>query len=476
MLENQSFVRSILCLAAACAALPGAACGSEPEPRQDIGQADPEPHASVDPDDHHDDEDAGHDHSGHDHGPDAGHGPGEAHPGAWFFSTDSGTNTWYVTVVDPGAADLVVASFSVGELAALSGAAGNGQGPEWADALPSTDGTRVFANAASIDSVAVFDVLSHSLEALLDVGERPLHMFNPNHGSEMWTHADGDGSFYALDQTTLAVSDAIVAARDGTGHGKLLYADALGTDYYATNTNDPGLFPIDGASRTVGSLITLCGVPCEDDPGTEQDEALGTCGGTHDKGYNPALNYVFAECSGAARGHYAFLDASSEAVVQDLVPMTGAISHSPGWKYILIIDARAAVDQVQVWDTGAAGHDGIAFDATVTLGGAPSARGTQYHQNARGEWEAWIPQNEGSQLGVLNLASMSLDMIEIGTVTPPPGAGHFNRVSAIGGGYFYTFHDGGMVMVDLATRKVTQGPAILGDLARITFVEPAAHD
>jgi hypothetical protein len=82
---------------------------------------------------------------------------------------------------------------------------------------------------------------------VLDVGERPVHLWNPNHGSEIWTHADGLGAFYVIDQTSLAVSDPVVAALNDTGHGKLLYAEELGSKYYATNTNDPGGFPMGAA-------------------------------------------------------------------------------------------------------------------------------------------------------------------------------------------------------------------------------------
>lgn len=395
---------------------------------------------------------------------------------AWFFSADADTNAWSVTVVDPSSSDLVVASFSVDDLAALSGPSGNAQGPSWTDIIPSTDEGRIFATARSVNRVAVFDTAARSFESLVEVGERPVHIYNPNHGSEVWSHADGEGAFYVIDQSSLAVSGPVVAAREDTGHGKLLYASQLGTSYYATNTNDPGIFPIDGAAKTSGDIITLCDQPCEDDPETSADESQMTCGGTHDKGYNPTMNYVFAQCSGAARGNYAFVNASNNEVVNHLVPMSGSVAHTPGYEYILVINAGAESEQIQIWDTGAAGHDGIAFDATVTLGGSPSARGTQFRQNSDGEWEAWIPQNAGSKLGVLNLSTKKLDTVEIGTVTTPSGASHFNRVGALGGGRFFTFNDEGIVIVDLETKEVTQGPAISGSMSRIVFADPAAHE
>ena len=71
---------------------------------------------------------------------------------------------------------------------------------------------------------------------------------------------------------------------------------------------------------------------------------------------------------------------------------------------------------------------------------------------------------------------MNLEMVEIGGVTPPPGAGHFNRAIGIGGGHFYTFNDSGIVVVDLATRAVTQGPTVQGEVSRIAFVDAAAHE
>lgn len=394
---------------------------------------------------------------------------------AWFFSQDAEANAWIVTVIDPEQPEAPLASLTVEDLAALSGpesAGGNGQGPSWGDAVPSTDHRRIFANAGSIAKVAVFEVETRSLEALVDVGERPVHLYNPNDGSEIWSHADGPGAFYVIDQTSLAVSEPVVAALENRGHGKLLYAGELGSTYYATNTNDPGAFPIDGAAKTAGAMIALCGVPCADDPQTPEDESQLTCGGTHDKVYNPRMEWAIFECSGDARGHYAFVNTGDNSVIEDLVPMSGSIAHSPGNEYILIINAGADTDQVQIWDTGAPDHNGLAFDTTVTVDGGPSARGTEFRQNDSGTWEAWIPQTAGTKIAVVNLATSEVELVEIGVFTAPQGEA--SRRAAIGGNWLFTHNDQGVVMVNLATKEVIQGPALDGVVSRVAFVDVGA--
>lgn len=425
--------------------------------------------------------DSGGDDHDHDH-PDAGPGstdadttPAPSPATMWMFGADGDANRWTVTIVDAHDSQVVIKEFDVSDLADLSGpveSGGNGAGPSWGDAVTSTDHKRIFVNARSVNKVAVFDVESQTLETVIDVGERPVHSFNPNHGSEIWVHADGPGAFYVIDQTSLAVSEPITAALNDTGHGKLLYAQGLGTEYFATNTNDPGIFPINGAAHSVGGIINVCDLPCEDDPATPEDESLLTCGSTHDKAYNPTTNFVIAQCSGAARGHYGFVNAETHEVVHDMVPMSGSVAHSANWEYILVIDG----DDVNIWDTGAADHDGVAFDAQVTVSGRPSARGTHFWKNDAGDWEAWIPQTEGTGVDVVNMRTREFVTVDIGTLTEPEGASHFSRRSSIGAGFFVSYNDAGVVLVDLATRTMTQGPATQALTARVAFADPEAHE
>lgn len=388
---------------------------------------------------------------------------------AWYFGTDPEANAWIVTIVD--ASDpAIVEQIEVEDLALLSGPDGNDAGPGWGDAIVSSDGARVFVNATNIDRVAVFEVATRSLEAVLDGGGRPVHIYSPNHGTEIWTHADAEGAFHVFDQTSLASTGPIVAALEATGHGKLLYSGALGTKYYATNTNDPGAFVLDGDAKSDGTYLQLCAQPCEDDPETPEDESEDLCGGTHDKAFNPTMNWAIFQCSGATGDHYAFVDAATDAVVHDLVPMAGGVANTPGYEYTLLLHADMGV---QIWDTQADGHDGLEFDAVVAVADRPSDRGTEFRQLGDGAWEAWVPQNEGRHVVVINLATRETEEIDIGTVTVPDGVGHFARRSAIGGGWFFNFNGDGAVLVDVETHGVVQGPSI-PFTSRIAFVD--AHD
>jgi hypothetical protein len=393
-------------------------------------------------------------------------GPPASEGAAWYFGADVDNNRWTVTIIDPTDPALVVAEMDVEDLATLSGPAptGNGAGPNWADPVAGTDGSRIFVNARNVDKVAVFETTGFTLEAVLDVGASPVHIFNPNHGTEIWTHADTPGEFYVIDQTSLAVSDPVVASSMG-GHGKLLYAEQLGTKYYATVVNDPGVYAIDGDTKTVGPLIELCGQPCEDDPMTPEDESLLTCGGTHYKVYDPAMNYAIFQCSGDTGGHYAFVDASDDTVVADLVPMAGGVAFSHGWEYTLLIDAEAGV---QIWDTGAATHDPMMFDAVVDVPGTPYANGTDFHERGDGVWEAWLPQNDGTAIAVLDLSTYEMtEEIEIGPLSPPAGSTSASRRGIIGGHWYFTYNDDGIIVVDLDTHEVTQGPATSAPIQRV---------
>lgn len=373
----------------------------------------------------------------------------------YVFSAEAATNTWQVTVLVPGQPEAVVRAFPVEELALLSGPAGNDAGPGWGDAVVSPDGSRVFVNATSVDRVAVFETETHTLEALLEVGSRPVHAYNPNHNNELWVHADGEGAFYVIDMTTLAVSEPVVAALANTGHGKLLYTESLGSKYYATNTNDPGAFVIDGEGRTDGTLIPLCARPCDDDPSQ-------TCGATHDKAFNPALGQAIFQCSGATGGHFAFVDAATDTVVDDLVPLTGGLAYTDDYSHIAVVDGAAG--RVGFWLTDDPSHDGRDFDLTVDIA-SPSDRGVLFRDNGS-NWEAWVPQIEGHHVVVIALNSGARAELEIGTQSAP-GGGHPARRAVFAGHWFVTHADSGIVAIDATTSTAAEPVPIFGIASRL---------
>ncbi len=389
----------------------------------------------------------------------------EAKSRGYYFAVDAVANAWTVTVADPTTAKPTVTTFKVDELAAITGPAGNAKGPGWGDTIASPDGKRVFANASNADRTLVIETATQSIETLLKVGGKPLHIYNPNDNKEIWAHNDSDGSFSVINTDTLAVSAPVVAALKSTGHGKLVYGKELGTKYFATNTNDPGGFALD-ATTHAATFIGLCAVPCIDDPATPADESLTKCGGTHDKAYNPKTNQIVFQCSGVTAGAVAFVDGTTNAVVKDLVPMVlGGFARTHDSKYILAFDNAA--NAVKIWDTARPGHDGVAFDATATIAGGASVRGTSFHENTKGEVEAWIPQSTGTKLVVLNLKTLEQAELEIGKLSPPAGSTSVTRRGEIAGDWFYTSSDSALVMVNVTTKAIVSAPLPAGTIQRI---------
>lgn len=393
-------------------------------------------------------------------------GASETKARGYYFSQDAATNAWIVTVADPEAPAPVVATLTIDDLAAISGPAGNNLGPGWGDAIPSPDGSRIFANASNANRTLVVETATLSIEAVLPVGGKPLHIYNPNDNNEIWTHNDSDGTFSVIDTDTLVVSEPVEVNLKKTGHGKLLYAKELGTDYFATNTNDPGGWSVDGATHAA-TFVPLCAKPCVDDPGTPEDESLNMCGGTHDKTYDPATNTAIFQCSGATGGNVAFVDGTTKMVTQDLVPMAvSAFAFTHHKEYNLVFDTMN--NAVNIWDSAALEHSLSKFDATVTITGNASGRGTDFRHNDSGEWEAWIPQSMGTKLVRLNLKTLDMVEIEIGTLSPPPGASSATRRGSIAGPWFFTNNDAGLVMVHMDTMQIVTAPPPAGTIVRVT--------
>jgi len=382
-------------------------------------------------------------------------------PSVWYFSEAKGQNKWFVTIVDPVTGD-ALNSIEIPELAAISASAeegGNGTGPGWGDVNVGPKG-KIFANAMNANRVAVFDAKEKTFNTLLEVGPRPVHIYHPNHSMEVWTHVDGIGAFQVINPDTLEVSEPIVAAMDGTGHGKLLYAYEIRPRFFATNTTGPGVFPIDGVSKEVGEMIELCGTPCADDE-------TKLCGGTHDKAYNPTKNWALFQCSGGAYGTYSIVDPETNQVVHDQYPVSGSVAVSKSNEFILLIKGN----DIQIWDTKAEGHNGLDFDAVVTIEGAPNARGVHF-SNTDDDWFAWIPLTEAPSVARLNLRTSEVTLIEVGPLTKPVGASHFGRRAAMGAGWLATYTDDGVKLINTATLDVVSGPKPEGLISRVEFMAP----
>ena len=374
----------------------------------------------------------------------------------YYFWTDPESNTHGVTVADSESDDFsVVEEFTIDEISAITAPEeenGNGEGAAWGDAVVSNDGSRLFVNARNADKVVVIDTATHEVETILDVGDRPVHSFV--YEDEIWVHADGDGGFNVIDAETLEVSEVIDANTVGTGHGKLLLSEGLGTDTYVTNTAEPAVFPINLETGEVGEPIEIGG----------GDPELGT----HDKGYDPATGLAFFQLT--ADAGFSFVDAETNEVVLDEVPILGRVAHTPDDEYILILNADAEENDIGIWDTTLDTHTQPEFDSEVTIGGEVSVNGTEFYQDEE-DWEAWISQTEGDNVAVLNLDTNEVELIDVGNLTVPEGARHFSRVGEADGEHFFTYSDQGGKRIDLDTSEVSEPIPLGGSVSRIAVVE-----
>ena len=373
----------------------------------------------------------------------------------YYFWTDSDTNTHGVTIADSDDSFATIDEFTIEELSTITAPeneGGNGEGAAWGDAIASEDGSRLFVNARNADKVVVIDTESREVETILDVGDRPVHSYYYN--GEIWVHVDGDGAFNVIDRETLEVSELVEANTVGTGHGKLLVAEGLGNNTYVTNTDEPAVFPINTETREVGVPIEIAG----------GDPEIGT----HDKGYDPATGLAFFQLTNEAG--FSFIDAETNEVVLDRVPILGRVAHTPDDNYILILNAEAEANDIGIWNTTLETHTQPKFDSEVTVGGGVSVNGTEFYLDGE-DWEAWIPQTEGDNIAILNLSTNEVEYIEVGNLTVPEGARHFSRLGGIDSEYFFTYSDEGAVRIDLDTSEVSETIPLGGDISRMAVVE-----
>ncbi len=363
-----------------------------------------------------------------------------------FSQVDDGPGS--LTVIDPANAKVV---FETSE---------GLEQVNWGGVIGAPDGSRLFVNERTSEQVYVFDTATFELEAKLGVGERPVHIYNPNHRPEIWSHSDGEGAFYVIDVETLEVSEPVVAAMNNSGHGKLLYDHDLGARAYATNTEDPAIFPIDLETKQVGDPIELCGL----------DEDGELTGGTHAKAYSRHNGYAYIQCLG---GRHAIVDTATDEVLVDNMELSGRLVPSPDTRYLAVVDTGG--DKMRVFDT--VDGDGLQIDAELDVPGEPHR--LYYHQADDGKLLGYTPTLQNDDVAVIDFEAMEVvERIPVGKLTKPEHAHHFTRWGEIGGGYFFTISDDGVVIVDLATQQVTGTVPIAGTLGRMIYVEAGAdaHD
>lgn len=417
------------------------------------------------------------------HGPDGqGHGH-HGHSSARLFAFVDGKkdNKWLIHVIHPKK-EIIIKTIEVPELTQRTAEKAKATktedvGPGWGDAILSHDHTRIFANAKNADALVVINVEHAKVEKIFHFafGDRPVHSHLPNHGTEVWVHLDGKGAFFVISSVDLRILRGLkqlvqcTSPNVGTGHGKMLYAYALGNTYFCTNTQEPALFVVNGKTKKQIRKIEVCGTPPKDDPKTPEDESKGPLqGGTHDKAYLPGIRRIVVQCTGG-KG-YALVNPQTLRVEHAHLPISGSIAHDKDFRHVLAIRASEKEKQIQVWEQASMSNASHAFSYALDVDGSPSARGTHFHTIGSKHY-AWIPQTKGEHVAVVDLQKKTIQRIQVGPLTVPPKARHFSRRGALGVDAFYTYNDTGFVRIDLKTHAVTPIEGSLeGTVGRLLFV------
>ena len=345
-----------------------------------------------------------------------------------------------VAVVDPKTAK-VVKEITAG----LEGAG------VWNDAVVSADSKYVFINENAKAQVYVFDTAKLELAKKVDVGPKPVHIYLPNHGTEVWTHADGDGTFYIIDTKSLEVIGKSVGSTSlpPTGHGKLAYSTGLGTKYYATNTTEPSIFTVDGKTRAAKRIEV-----CKNPDGK---------GGTHGKSVSDPAKQAYFQCSGGEMAaKTVVVNTATDAVVKYL-ETNGQIFATDDGKYMTV--ANGPKNRLDVIDTSKG-------DAITSIA-IPNRPDKVYYTKV-----------DGKTLGVFaNLLKPDVDVVDMGTLqlvksipgtplaTPLAADKTLGRNSDIGGQYFFTVvkDQEQLNVIDLKTSTVV-GSVKLPGMLNVAFV------
>ena len=338
-----------------------------------------------------------------------------------------------VAVVDPKTAKVVK------EI--TTGLEGTGA---WNDGLVSADGKYLFINENAKAQVYVFDTAKMELAKKIDIGPKPVHIFLPNHGTEMWTHSDGEGTFYIIDTKSLEVIGKAVAssATPPTAHGKLAYDPSLGTKYYATNVAEPSIFAIDGKARTAKRIEV-----CKGDDGK---------GGTHGKAISGVSKEGYFQCSGGQMGtKTVVVNTATDAVVKYL-DTNGQIFASPDGKFMTV--ANSGANRLDVIDASKG-------DAITPIA-VPNKPDKIYYTTVDGKDLAVFADLKTPDVDVVDLASLKLVKSVPGTplATPLAADKTLGRNSDIGGQYFFTVvkDQEQMSVVDLKTSSVVGSVKLAG--------------
>lgn len=283
----------------------------------------------------------------------------------------------------------------------------------WSDPILTPDGKHVLVNDRDNAQVIVIDIHEQEIIKRIDVGPRPVHSYNPNHGNEIWTHSDAEGAFYVIDTETLEVTDVVLAAKNATlgGHGKLLYHDDLGDKSAATNTNDNGIHMIDREQKTTYEFIETC-----------------ETGGTHAKAYSAASGHMYIECS--TDDTIVVVDPQTHTIVTR-IDAPGALFN------VLETDLITAVDDEFITVIDGSTDQVV---TTIPVEGGPDK--IYFYEN-NGKIYGFTANTMAPDAAVIDFDTMQVvKTLPAGDIERPDGASFFHRGGEIGDKFFFTPADG----------------------------------
>jgi DNA-binding beta-propeller fold protein YncE len=300
---------------------------------------------------------------------------------------------------------------------------------DWADPIVTPDNRLIFANDRPNAQVVVLDTAKQEIVKRIEVGPRPVHIFNPLRGNEIWTHSDEEGAFYVIDSRSLEVTGVVVAALKGTGHGKLLFHQALGNKAYATNVMDPEVFVIDLQAKRVTGTIPVCDGQ----------------GGTHAKAYSPISRQAYFECT--VGGKTVVVDTATDTVAK-YVEGGGYLQSSPDDKLVVILDKRNS--RIQVVDA----TRGSELVASIPVEGGADSIGF-FEQG--GKLYGFTANTLTPDSALVDFGEMKVaKRVAAGDIVRPEGAGSLHRHGEVDDGYFFTAAsaDGVVAIIDTGRQSL----------------------
>ena len=267
---------------------------------------------------------------------------------------------------------------------------------------------------------------TEKLEAVktIDVGQRPVHIYNPFKKDEIWVHADGEGTWYVIDGKTLEVTAKIAKPFANPGHGKLLYHKDLGTKAYVTDVNNTTITVIDLEQKSVIKTFELC----EGKPGT------------HYAVYSTVTKRAYFECFGI--GKTAIVDPTTDTVLGYLEG-SGSTKILEKEKLLLIMQKRN--NQLTIVDLA----QQETVKGTIPIEGGPDQI---YVVKQDGKLLGFVTTTLTPEVVIVDLDAMKVvKRVAAGDIERPEGARTLHRGGVIGHDYFYTpaSADGVVAIIDI---------------------------